>query len=849
MQASYILTSAVTGEPLALIDGLELTLRRTAAASALASKFLSRSDARRLLVVGTGNLAPHLAAAHAAVRPGIEVEFWGRRPEKAAEASRSPLLRGLRTGTAADLEAAVRAADIVSTATLATEPLIFGDWLRAGIHVDLVGGFTPGMREADDEAMRRSTVFVDTRDGALVEAGDLTQPIESGALAPDDVAADLYELCRGEHGGRGTADEITLFKSVGAALGRFCSPPSCCGSGVDGGYTLVPMRQLRTRAFRTGIPAAGVLLLAALAVTSCAAPAAAPGDPPRAEARPHELETHGDVRVDEYYWLRERENPEVIAYLEAENAYVDAALAHTEPLRESVFAEIRSRVVEDDSSVPYRDGDYWYYTRYEEGKQYPIHGRRPIDGDVFGGDQAPEAEEVLIDVNEIAEGKEYTAVRPSVSPDHRILAYGVDDVGRRFYTVRFKDLSTGEILADEIPDVTANLVWAADSATLFYVRQDPDTLRAYQVYRHRLGSTAPDELVYEEPDETFSVFLGRTQSRKYLLATSSHTLRTEVRILRADDPDGDFAVFEPRGERHEYSVDHLGDRFWVRTNDRAPNFRLMSTAEGDTGRAAWREELPHRDDVLLAGFELFDRLLVLAERRDGLEQLRIEPRAGGGAGDGSVTGHDLDFGEPTYSAGLGVNPDPSSGTLRYVYQSLTTPRSVFDYDPATREKTLRKQDQVLGGFDSANYRSERLWATAGDGTQVPVSLVYRPDLRPEEGGSPLLLYGYGSYGASMDASFSSPLLSLIDRGFVYAIAHIRGGEEMGRSLVRERQAAPQEEHVHGLHRRGRASRGRGLRGPGPDLRDGRQRRRSAGRRGVHDASRPMGRRRGAGALR
>ncbi len=541
------------------------------------------------------------------------------------------------------------------------------------------------------------------------------------------------------------------------------------------------MRQLRTRAFRTGIPAAGVLLLAALAVTSCAAPAAAPGDPPRAEARPHELETHGDVRVDEYYWLRERENPEVIAYLEAENAYVDAALAHTEPLRESVFAEIRSRVVEDDSSVPYRDGDYWYYTRYEEGKQYPIHGRRPIDGDVFGGDQAPEAEEVLIDVNEIAEGKEYTAVRPSVSPDHRILAYGVDDVGRRFYTVRFKDLSTGEILADEIPDVTANLVWAADSATLFYVRQDPDTLRAYQVYRHRLGSTAPDELVYEEPDETFSVFLGRTQSRKYLLATSSHTLRTEVRILRADDPDGDFAVFEPRGERHEYSVDHLGDRFWVRTNDRAPNFRLMSTAEGDTGRAAWREELPHRDDVLLAGFELFDRLLVLAERRDGLEQLRIEPRAGGGAGDGSVTGHDLDFGEPTYSAGLGVNPDPSSGTLRYVYQSLTTPRSVFDYDPATREKTLRKQDQVLGGFDSANYRSERLWATAGDGTQVPVSLVYRPDLRPEEGGSPLLLYGYGSYGASMDASFSSPLLSLIDRGFVYAIAHIRGGEEMGRS--------------------------------------------------------------------
>ncbi|MXX61440.1 MAG: S9 family peptidase [Holophagales bacterium] len=521
---------------------------------------------------------------------------------------------------------------------------------------------------------------------------------------------------------------------------------------------------------------AAVLLLAALAVTSCAAPAAGPGVPPRAEARPHELETHGDVRVDEYYWLRERENPEVIAYLEAENAYVDAALAHTEGLQESVFAEIRSRVVEDDASVPYRDGDYWYYTRYEEGKQYAIHGRRPADGDVFGGDQDPEAEEVLIDVNEVAEGKEYTAVRPAVSPDHRILAYGVDDVGRRFYTVRFRDLTTGETLADEIPDVTANLVWAADSATLFYVRQDPATLRAYQVYRHRLGSTEADELVYEEPDETFSVFLGRTQSRKYLLATSSHTLRTEVRILRADDPDGDFAVFEPRGERHEYSVDHLGDRFWVRTNDGAPNFRLMSTAEGDTGRAAWREELPNRDDVLFEGFELFDRFLVLAERREGLERLRVEPMGGA-----AVEGHDLDFGEPTYSTGLGANPDPSSGTLRYVYQSLTTPRSVFDYDPATREKTLRKQDQVLGGFDAANYRSERLWATAEDGTQVPVSLVYRPDLRSGEGGSPLLLYGYGSYGSSMDASFSSPLLSLIDRGFVYAIAHIRGGEEMGRS--------------------------------------------------------------------
>ena len=530
------------------------------------------------------------------------------------------------------------------------------------------------------------------------------------------------------------------------------------------------------RAGRFALLALCAALVVVAVTVSCAAPAADPGDPPIAEARPYELETHGEVRIDEYYWLRERENPEVISYLEAENAYVDAVMAHAEELQEALFEEIKGRIVEDDSSAPYRDGDYWYYTRYEEGKQYPIHCRRPADGDEFGGAAGPEAEEVLVDVNEVAEGKEYTSVRPVVSPDHRILAYAVDDTGRRFHTVRFKDLSTGETLPEEIPDVTANLVWAADSATLFYVRQDPDTLRAYQVYRRRLGSGAADEVVYEEPDETFNVFLRRSQSRKYLMATSSHTLRTEVHTLRADDPDGDFVVFEPRGERHEYSVDHLGDRFWVRTNDSAPNFRLMSTAENATGRDAWREETPHQGDVLLEGFELFDRFLVLAERRDGLRQLRIEAM-----GDGGAPGHDLDFGEPTYSAGLGVNPDPSSGTLRYVYQSLTTPRSVFDYDPASREKTLRKQEQVLGGFDSADYRSERVWAVAGDGTKVPVSVVYRPDMRSAEGGSPLLLYGYGSYGASMDAGFSSQLLSLLDRGFVYAIAHIRGGEEMGRS--------------------------------------------------------------------
>ncbi len=554
----------------------------------------------------------------------------------------------------------------------------------------------------------------------------------------------------------------------------------------DAMHDPLSVREFHSRTLRPAVPArrwprstVGVLLVAAVAMTACdSSPPAA--EAPVAEARPHQLEIHGDVRVDEYYWLRERENPEVIAYLEAENAWVDARMAHTEDLQETLFAEMRARVVEDDASVPYRDGDWWYYTRYEEGRQYPLHCRRPADGDTFGGDQSADAEQVLVDVNEVAEGMEYTAVRPAVSPDHQILAYGVDVVGRRKYTVRFKDLQAGEHLPDEIPDVTANFVWSADSSTLFYVRQDPSTLRAYQVWRHRLGSEAEDELVFEEEDETFSVFLGRTQSREYLTLTSSHTLRTEVRILRADRPDGDFVVFEPRGEKHEYQVDHLGGRFWVRTNDEAPNFRLMSTGEGETGRDAWREELPHRDDVLFSGFELFESFMVVGERREGLERLRVATMNAGSDGSGPEA-HDLEFGDPTWSVNLGANPDPSSRTLRYVYESMTTPRTVYDYDPVTRAGTLRKRDTVLGGFAPADYRSERVWATAEDGVRVPVSLVYRPDQRSENAMNPLLLYGYGSYGASMDAGFSLQRLSLLDRGFVYAIAHIRGGQEMGRS--------------------------------------------------------------------
>ena len=489
--------------------------------------------------------------------------------------------------------------------------------------------------------------------------------------------------------------------------------------------------------------------------------------PPIARVVPHELERHGHVRVDDYYWLKERDNPQVIEHLEAENEYTEAVMARTGELREELFAEIKGRIKETDESVPYKLDDYFYVTRYEEGRQYPVYCRRK------GSPEA--ADEVMVDVNALAEGEEYCSVQSlRVSFDQNLLAYAVDTVGRRIYTIYFKNLTTGEILPDTIPEVTGNLAWANDNKTLFYSKQDPVTLRSHRIYRHVLGTDpAADVLVYEESDETFRCAVSRTKSKKYLLIASSQTLASEVRYLDAASPTGTFTVIEPRRREHRYSVDHRGDDFYIRTNDDATNFRLMKTPVSSPGRESWQEVVPHRGDVLLEDFELFDDYLVTAERCAGLVHLRIRPWSGGSE-------HEIDFGEPAYQAGFDVNPALDTEVLRYFYTSLATPRSTYDYDMRTRRKTLLKRDEVLGGFDPADYRSERLHATARDGVEVPISLVYRRDKFARDGASPLLLTGYGAYGISREASFLASRLSLLDRGFAFAIAHVRGGQELGR---------------------------------------------------------------------
>jgi oligopeptidase B len=489
--------------------------------------------------------------------------------------------------------------------------------------------------------------------------------------------------------------------------------------------------------------------------------------PPVAKVEPTELEKHGDVRVDNYYWLRERESSEVIEYLEAENSYLDAVFGHTEAFRDELFEEIVGRIKQDDASVPYKKGDYYYFWRFPEDGEYRIYSRRR--------DSVIADEEVMLDGNAMAEGHGFFSLRGvDVSPRHDRVAYMVDTVGRRKYTLRFRDLTTGEDLPDEIADVTPNGDWANDNKTYFYTRQHPDTLRWYQVYKHVLGTDpADDVLVYEETDEEFSSFVYKTKSERFLIIGSNQTLSSEYRYLEADDPSGEFEVFLPREADHEYAIDHHGDRFLVRTNWQAKNFRLMEAPIGTTGKESWKELIAHRDDVLLGNAEVFKDHLVISERKGGLIQMRIRPWDGGEE-------HYLDFGEPAYTAYFENNTDMDSTVLRYGYESLTTPDSVIDYDMVSREKTLLKEQEVLGGFDKADYKTERLEGEARDGTMVPISLVYRPDMFKGDGSNPLLLYGYGSYGSSMDASFRSDRLSLIDRGFVYAIAHIRGGQEMGR---------------------------------------------------------------------
>jgi oligopeptidase B len=507
-----------------------------------------------------------------------------------------------------------------------------------------------------------------------------------------------------------------------------------------------------------------ILAVQAAALHGQAAPAVRP---PVADARPHDVVApHGHVRADPYYWMNDREDPDVLAYLRAENAYTDAAMGHTADLQDRIFHEIRGRIRETDMSVPYRRGAYWYYSRNEEGKEHAIHARRR------GSMEGPE--EILLDDNERAAGKTFYNSSWQVSPGDDILAFAEDTLGRNVVTIRFRSLRTGEMLDDVITGASWNMVWAEDNRTLFYATRDPVTLRTYRIYRHTLGTNpGADELVYEEADETFSTGVTKSRSRDYIIIGSSQTLANEYRYTSAHRPDEPFRVFLPRQRGHEHSLDEMGGYFYIRTNDGASNFRLMRTPVEHTGREHWEEVVPHRDDVYFQGFLLFRDHLVLSERKEGLMQLRVHPWA-------SAAEHYIGFDEDAYVVFPAQNPEAETTTLRFSYESLTTPQSVYDYDMVTRDRTLLKRTEVLGGYDPAEYRTERMYATVRDGTRVPVSLVYRRDLRGDAP-QPLLLYGYGSYGASTDPTFSSMRLSLLDRGFIYAIAHIRGGQEFGRA--------------------------------------------------------------------
>ncbi|MEM1218598.1 MAG: S9 family peptidase [Bacteroidota bacterium] len=487
--------------------------------------------------------------------------------------------------------------------------------------------------------------------------------------------------------------------------------------------------------------------------------------PPDAAQKPKELTTHGDTRIDNYYWLNQREDQEVLDYLNAENDYTKEMTSHLESFQDELFDEIVGRIKQDDASVPYRDNGFWYYTRYEEGKEYPIYARKPGTMD--------NEEEVMLNVNELAKDYAFYQVGSrSISPNNEILAFGEDTLSRRIYNIRFKNLKTGEMLEDYIPNTGGGAVWANDNKTLFYAVKD-EALRSYKIFRHTLGTPATDDVeVFHEADETFSAYVGKTKSKEYIIIASFQTVSTEYRYLDANDPNGSFKVVQPRERDLEYSLSHYGDHWYIRCNLDARNFRLMRTPVTATTKDNWEEVIPHREDVLLEGVDIFKDYLVVSERIKGITQLRVRPW------DGSEE-HYLDFGEDAFSAYTSVNPEFDTDQLRVSYTSLTTPSSVMDYNMKDKTFKLLKEQEVVGSFDKTNYRSERIFVKARDGVEVPVSIVYHKNTEIN-GEAPCLLYGYGSYGYSMDPYFSSVRLSLLDRGFVYAIAHIRGGEEMGR---------------------------------------------------------------------
>ena len=500
--------------------------------------------------------------------------------------------------------------------------------------------------------------------------------------------------------------------------------------------------------------------------------------PPLATEKPYTHTEHGVERPDPFHWLRERENPEVIAYLEAENNYSAAETEHLETFRKHLFDEMVGRIQETDLSVPVKDGPYWYYSRTEDGLDYPIRVRKLESMDA-------EEEQVLLDLNQL--DHEYISLGAfSVSPDHTLLAYSLDITGREVYDLRFIDLRTGEHLPDVIEGITRNVAWANDNATVFYTRQD-DALRPYQIARHTLGQPGDDAVVWTEEDDKFRSYIWRSRSDAFLIIGSFSSLTTEMRVLDADAATGEFEVFAERHLGHEYSIEHQGDRWLVLTNDsddadgkhdeRAVNRKLMEVAVGgDTSRGAWTEIIAHRDDVTLEGVEAFKNFLVITEREGGLAHLRV-----------MSTGTDSDtrmaLPESLYTVYGTQNPNYDTTTFRIGYQSMVTPRSVFDVDLVTGERTLLKETPVLGGYDRTAYTTERRWATSPDGTKVPMSVLRRGDT-PIDGSAPLLLYGYGSYGAKLDPWFSSTRLTLVDRGVIVVVCHPRGGGEMGETWYR-----------------------------------------------------------------
>lgn len=490
--------------------------------------------------------------------------------------------------------------------------------------------------------------------------------------------------------------------------------------------------------------------------------------PPVAEKRPKTLSIHNDERVDNYYWMNDREDPEVITYLNAENQYYEESTAHTKEFQNELFEEMKSRIKEDDSSVPYKLNGYWYQVRYEEGKDYPIYTRRRGSMDA--------EEEIMFDCNAMAEGHAYFNLGGvSVSPDNTYASFGVDTVSRRKYTIQVKNLNTGEILPQKIETTTGGSTWANDNKTLFYTRKDEQTLRSNQIFKHKLGdSPENDVMIFEEKDETFNTYVYKTKSKKYIIIGSSSTMSDEYQILDADKPDDDFKLFSERRRGLEYDLAHYKDYFYILTNkDEAQNFKLMKTSVETTSEDNWEEMIAHRKDVLLEGIDIFKDFLVTSERYNGLTRIRVQDW-------GKSEDYYLPFTSETYTASTTTNVDFDTNKLRYSYNSLTTPASVIEFDMLEKTEIVLKEQEVQDpNFDKNNYISERIWATASDGTEIPVSLVYKKGIK-RNGKNPLLQYAYGSYGATMDPYFSTTRLSLLDRGFIYAIAHVRGGEYLGR---------------------------------------------------------------------